>query len=173
MGLGEAMRGKRKAAHDYCLKGLEVAQAHRDVFNVLAAKLTIVEIDAVLGILDGTAAAADIVCQELTAAGADQWAACAKMVAVWARTLTVGGVDPAEAVDAFDVYTEDGSTAMTPFFLALISDIEKHHRRSRRAYDLLIRAQAVASATGERVWDDFLAQRLATLPLAAKSGRSA
>src|SRR5262249_34569738 len=69
LGLGEAMRGKRKAAHDYCRKGLELAQAHRDAFNVLAAKLTIVEIDALLGILDGTAAAADIVCQELTAAG--------------------------------------------------------------------------------------------------------
>jgi hypothetical protein len=173
LGLGEAMRGKRKAAHDYCLKGLELAQAHRDVFNVVAAKLTMVEIDAILGVLEGTAAAANIVYDELTAAGADQWAACAKMVAVWAQTLTDGDVDPAEAVDAFDVYTEDGSTAMTPFFLALLADIEKHHRRSRRAYDLLVRAQAVACATGERVWDDLLAQRLAALPLATKTGRSA
>jgi hypothetical protein len=173
LGLGEAMRGKRKAAHDYCLKALELAQTHRDAFNVLAAKLTMVEIDAILGVLEGTAAAADVVFQELTAAGADQWAACAKMVAVWARTLTTGDVDPVEAVDAFDVYTDDGSTAMTPFFLALLSDIEKHHRRSRRAYDLLVRAQAVASATGERIWDDLLAQRLAALPLATKSGRSA
>ncbi len=173
LGLGEAMRGNRKAAHDNCLKGLELAQAHRDIFNVLAAKLTIVEIDAILGILDGTAAAADAVCHELSEAGAHQWAACAKMVAVWAKTLTTGDADPAEAVDAFDVYTEDGSTAMTPFFLALLADIEKHHRRSRRAYDLLARAQAVACATGERVWDDLLADRVAAMPLATKPGRSA
>jgi DNA-binding SARP family transcriptional activator len=173
LGLREALRSNRKAAHDYCLKGLELAQTHRDAFNVLAAKLTMVEIDAILGVLDGTAAAAEIVYHELTATGADQWAACAKMVAVWARTLTTGDVDPSEALDAFDVYTDDGSTAMTPFFLALLADIEKHHRRSRRAYDLLLRAQAVASATGERVWDDLLAQRLAALPLTTKAGRSA
>ncbi|MGX9788870.1 BTAD domain-containing putative transcriptional regulator [Mycobacterium sp. MMS18-G62] len=163
LGLGQAIRGNADAAHDYCRTGLELAQARHDLFNVLAAKLTRVEVDAVLGVLDGTAAAADRVYEEMNAAGAHQWAACAAMVSVWARTLTNEKADADNAFEAFDLYTSDGSTVMTPFFLALLADIEQHHGRGGRARDLLVRAQAVARATGEHVWDERLARRIADL----------
>jgi hypothetical protein len=125
-----------------------------------------VEIDAVLGIIEGTAATADRVCEQMNAAGAHQWAACAAMVSVWARTLSNENPNPDSAFEAFDLYTSDGSTVMTPFFLTLLADIEDHHGRSDRAHDLLVRAQAVASSTGERVWDQRLARRIAELSIA-------
>ncbi|PXX11350.1 transcriptional regulator [Mycolicibacterium moriokaense] len=166
LALGQAMRGNRDTALDYCRTGLELAQTRRDLFNVLAAKLVMVEIDAVLGIVDGTAATADGVYEEMSATGAHQWAACATMVSVWAKTLSSENISPDRAFEAFDLYTNDGSTVMTPFFLALLADIENHHGRSHRAHELLIRAQAVARTTGERAWDEQLARRIASHSMA-------
>jgi hypothetical protein len=166
LALGQALRGNRDTALEYCRSGLELAQSRRDLFNVLAAKLVMVEIDAVLGIVDGTAAAADGVYAEMSATGAHQWAACAAMVSVWAKTLSNENADRDRAFEAFDLYTNDGSTAMTPFFLALLADIENHHGQTHRAHELLTRAQAVACATGERAWDEPLARRIAGLSIA-------
>lgn len=166
LALAEAVRGNRDTAVEYCQAGLELAQSRRDHFNVLSAKLVMVEIDAVLGIIEGTAATAESVCEEMNAAGAHQWAACAAMVSVWARTLTDENPNPHSAFEAFDLYTSDGSTVMTPFFLALLADIEDHHGRSDRAHELLVRAQAVARSTGERVWDERLARRIAQVSIA-------
>ncbi|MDT5064521.1 MAG: hypothetical protein QOK02_676 [Mycobacterium sp.] len=166
LGLGQAMRGNRDAAIEHCLTGLEMAQTRRDVFNVLAAKLTLVEINAVLGIVDGTAAAADAVYEELAASGAHQWAACATMVSVWARCLGNESTRRETAFEAFDLYTNDGSTVMTPFFLALLADIERHEGRSHEAHELLVRAQAVCRSTGEHAWDDLLARRIASHSIA-------
>ena len=161
--IGQALRGDRDTAHEHCRIALDLAQVRGDLFNVLAAKLGMVEIDAILGIVDGTGAAADSVHAEMSAAGAHQWAACAAMVSVWARTLAGEEVDPDRATEAFGTYTSDGSSVMTPFFLALLADIERHHGRSQNAHDLLIRARTVGRTSGERVWEDQLALRLAEL----------
>lgn len=161
--MGQALRGNRDKALAHCRTGLELAQTRRDVFNVLAAKLVMVEVDAILGVLDGTASAADRIHAEMTAAGAHQWAACAAMVSVWAKTLSGEKAAPEGAFEAFAVYTADGSTVMTPFFLALLADIEKHHGRTQHAHDLLIRAQAVVRASGEHAWDASLALRIGEL----------
>jgi DNA-binding SARP family transcriptional activator len=166
LAVGQAVRGNRDTAREYCRTGLELAQSRRDLFNVLAAKLVMVEIDAVLGIVDGTAAAADGVYEEMSSTGAHQWAACAAMVSVWAKTLSNENVSRDRAFEAFDLYTNDGSTVMTPFFLALLADIENHHGRSHRAHELLTRAHAVACATGERAWDEWLARRVASHSMA-------
>jgi DNA-binding SARP family transcriptional activator/DNA-binding transcriptional ArsR family regulator len=164
LGLGRANVGDRVGAYRHSRTALELAQSRRAHFDVLAAKLSKVEIDAMLGIVDGTAAAADVVYDEFIAAGSPQWAACAQMIAVWARTLTGVGGDPAVAFEAFDAYTQDGSTVMTPFFLALLADIEARRGNVDRASELLARAQAVVDATGERVWDQQLARRFAAAP---------
>jgi hypothetical protein len=163
LGLGRANLGDRAGAHRHSRTALELAQSRRAHFDVLAAKLSKVEIDAMLGIVDGTAAAADTVYDEFIAAGSPQWAACAQMIAVWAQTLSGVGGDPAVAFEAFDTYTHDGSTVMTPFFLALLADIENHFGRVDHAHELLARAQAVVAATGERVWDLQLARRIAAM----------
>jgi Bacterial transcriptional activator domain len=101
--------------------------------------------------------------QELLAAGSPQWAACAQMIAVWAQTLSGAGGDPATAFEAFDAYTHDGSTVMTPFFLGLLADIETHCGRIDHAHQLLARAKAVVDATGEHAWDQELARRITAL----------
>ena len=165
LALAQAVRGNRDTAVEYCRAGLELAQSRRDHFNVLSAKLVMVEIDAVLGIIEGTAVTADRVHEEMNAAGAHQWAACAAMVSVWARTLGNENPNPDSAFEAFDLYTSDGSTVMTPFFLTLLADIENHHGRRHRAHELLVRAQAVACSTGERVWDERLARHIAELSI--------
>ncbi|MFE3056317.1 BTAD domain-containing putative transcriptional regulator [Nocardia sp. NPDC059239] len=163
MGLMEALRGDRDAAEECCRMSLELARTRGDVFNILAARLTFVEVYGVLGVTEGTAGAAAAVHAELSAAGGGQWAACAKVVEVWARTLTGDDTDPAAAFAAYEAITEDGSTVMAPFFLALLADIEKHHDRTAEARGLLARAQRIADATGEHAWDPLLTARVAGL----------
>jgi DNA-binding SARP family transcriptional activator len=163
LALGQALRGDSDAALEYCRTGLELAQTRHDHFNVLAARVVMVEIAAVLGILDGTAALAQQVCDQLQVAGAHQWAACAAIVSVWASTLSGQESHRDKAFEAFDLYTGDGSSVMTPFFLGLLADIESHRGERERAHDLLTRAQAVARSTGERVWDEWLARRVTGL----------
>jgi DNA-binding SARP family transcriptional activator len=162
LSLGRALIGDRAGADRQRSIALELAQSRRAHFDVLAAKLVRVEIDAILGITEGTLAAADDVYQELLAAGSPQWAACAQMIGVWAQTLSGTGGDPAIAFEAFDDYTGDGSTVMTPFFLALLADIENYYDRPDHARELLAQAKALVDATGEHVWDGQLARRAAT-----------
>ncbi len=159
LALGRALRGDPAGAHRQRLVALELAQSRRAHFDVLAAKLVTVEIDAILGVTDGTVAAADDIYQEMLAAGSPQWAACALMISVWAQTLSGAGGDPAVAFEAFDDYTHDGSVVMTPFFLGLLAEIENHHGRVDHAQQLLARARAVGDATGEHVWDEHLSRR--------------
>ncbi|MBA0046307.1 BTAD domain-containing putative transcriptional regulator [Mycobacteroides sp. LB1] len=159
--VAEANRGDREAARRNCHLSLDLARSRGDVFNVLAAKLTLVEVDAILGIHDGIAGEADVVYNEMTAAGAHQWAACARLVSLWARTLTTGEDVVAEAFEALDAISYDGSTVMMPFWLCLMADIEKRHNRIQHARDLLSRAHSIARATGEHAWDDHISRRLA------------
>jgi hypothetical protein len=168
LALGRALRGDRAGAQRQRRIALELAQSRRAHFDVLAAKLVTVEIDAILGVTDGTVAAAEDVYQELLAAGSPQWAACALLIGVWAQTLSGVGGDPAVAFEAFDDYTRDGTVVMTSFFLGLLAEIENHHGRADHAQQLLARARAVSDATGEHVWDEQLARQAA---VAAGSNR--
>jgi DNA-binding SARP family transcriptional activator len=165
MAFAEAMRGDTDAMRVYVERAHELAQSQGDVFNILAAKLVVVECAAILGNVTGTAELADVVDREFCAAGGQQWGAAARIIAVWARTLDTGDADPAVAFDAFEVLTGDGSTAMSPFFLALLADIEVHHGRTNSARELLDRASSLADATGEHASDRMVAERMAALPL--------
>lgn len=163
MALGEATRGDRDAMHEYYRCALHLAQSRGDVFNILAARLTFVECAAIVGEVAGTAELADRVDREFCAAGGQQWGAAARIIAVWARTLETGEGDPGVALQAFDILTGDGSSAMTPLFLCLLADIESHHGRTDSAREFLERAQRVAEATGEHAEDRMIAARVAAL----------
>jgi predicted RNA polymerase sigma factor len=82
---------------------------------------------------------------------------------VWAQIIESGEGEPAAAFEAFDVLTADGTCAMNQLFLALLADIETHYGRAEHAHELLIRAQSLSDATGERAWDAFVDQRLAVM----------
>ncbi|MEV6099687.1 hypothetical protein [Nocardia sp. NPDC051981] len=65
MGLMEARRGDRAAAEECCRMSLELPRTRGDVFHILAARLTFVEVYGVLGVTEGTAGAAAAVHAEL------------------------------------------------------------------------------------------------------------
>ncbi|WP_293003057.1 AfsR/SARP family transcriptional regulator [Mycobacterium sp.] len=160
LALARALRGDRAGAHRQRLVALELAQSRRSHFDVLAANIVTIEIDAILGVTDGTVAAAEDVYHELLAAGSAQWAACARLIGIWAQTFSGVGGDPALAFEAFDDYTRDGTVAMSPFFLGLLAEIEDHHGRVDHAEQLRGRARAVGDATGEHAWDRLLTRRI-------------
>lgn len=164
MALGEANRGDRDKAHEYYRRALHLAQSRGDVFNILAAKLTFVECASILGIVEGTAELADQVDQDFCAAGGEQWAATARIISIWARTMSTGDGDPDAALKAFEVYTCDGTTAMNTLFLCLLADIELHHGRIDSAHALLQRARRLADTTGELAYVRGITERLAALP---------
>ncbi|BBX85580.1 hypothetical protein MAUB_34530 [Mycolicibacterium aubagnense] len=163
MALAEAVRGDQDAMREYHRRALHLAQSRGDVFNILAAKLTYVECAAILGVIDGTAELADQVDAEFCAAGGRQWAATARIISVWAQTLSGKDIDPDIARQAYQLYTSDGTTAMNTIFLSLLSDIELHHGRIDAARDWLKQASRLADATGERAYRHMLAERLASL----------
>lgn len=165
MALGEATRGDRDAMHAYAQRALQLARRQGDVFNIVAAKLVLVESAAILGDVSGTAAAADAVDREFASAGGHQWAAAARIISVWARVLETGEDESARAFAAFDELTADGTSAMNSMFLGLLADIEMHCGRAEHAQEILARARLLARATGEHAWDGFLDGRLvATAP---------
>jgi hypothetical protein len=160
MALGEALRGDRGAMSDYAQRALDLARSRGDVFNILAAKLVLVESAAILGDTCGTAAAAWDVEREFATAGGHQWGAAARIIGVWAMIRGTGDGDPTSAFDAFDVLTADRTCVMNGLFLGLLADIEMHQGRVEHADELLARAHSLADTTGEHAWDGFLAERV-------------
>lgn len=163
MALGEATRGNRRAMAQYHRRAMHLAQSRGDVFNIQVAKLAYVECAAILGIVEGTAELADQVDREFSAAGSPQWAAAARIITIWARTLHTGDGDAQLAWEAFEIFTSDGTVAMSPMFLCLLADIDAHHGRGDSARGLLERAGRLADATGEHVSDRMIEERLAAL----------
>lgn len=166
MSLGEALRGNADASRHYGTRALQLASSRGDVFNVLGAKLTWVEASAILGELQGTAAAAAAVERDFAAAGGQQWGAAARIVSVWAEAMEGGSVDPQDGFDAFETLRSDGTCVMHAYFLALLSDIELRFGRRAAAAELIERAQNLIAVTGEHVWDEFLARRVAAMNVA-------
>lgn len=166
MALGEACRGRAEECDAHIRHAFELAHARNSLFDVLVARIAVVESAAILGRLDGTAELADGVDRDFVAAGSEQWAAVARIIAVWARTLSgePGEDDPRLVVrQALEDYTFDGTRVMTPFLLALIADIEAAHGDLDAARELVQRAARVARATGEQAWSGAIAERAAAL----------
>ncbi|NMO01245.1 AAA family ATPase [Gordonia sp. TBRC 11910] len=155
--------GEVAEARESCRRALEVARSRGDVFNILAAQVTTVEVDAMVGMRPTTIDEAAAVAHALIAAGAPQWAACAQMVEAWARCLAVDAAldTAAAAAEAYDTYVFDGSSAMTPYFLVLRADIEARCGRIASAEALLHQAESVAQSTGEHAWDPMISARRA------------
>lgn len=158
--IAHANLGDAASARESCGRAMELAQSRGDVFNLLAAQVTSVEVDVLVGLRPTTADEAGTVAERLLAAGAPQWAACAQMVQAWAQSQTAPHPDTsATAREAYAAYTFDGGSAMTPYFLVLRADIESRCNRTTSAADLLNQAQSIAMVTGEHAWDQMIARR--------------
>lgn len=165
MALGAALRGDIPANNEYCRLAKELALSRGDVFNVLAADLTVIESAAILGDVEGTAARAAEVDRKFRAAGGNQWAAVARIVCEWAQFMETGTGDAAAAHRAFDEYTGDGTVVMSPLFLCLLADIETRCGRADEAGRLLVRARTVAERIGESAWNMDIERRAAVQPV--------
>ena len=164
MAMGEASRGDEAAARGYLAEAIELTRSRGDGFSVLVNNIAEIEIDAILGITDGTAERAAEVDKAFRAAGSDQWAAVALIIRLWAETLQGSAIDHGlEAARAFEEYTIDGTTAATSMLRCLLADIESHHGRRDSALSIIAQAERVAEATGERVWDRMIADRRESL----------
>ncbi|QNJ92585.1 AAA family ATPase [Mycolicibacterium fluoranthenivorans] len=163
MAIAEAQRGNTVAMDDYRHLARELAQSRGDTFNILASELTQVECAAILGVTAGTAAAAAEVDRKLCAAGGHQWAACARIISIWAEVMETGVDHAPAAFEAFDEFAGDGSVAMHALFLALLADIEQRVGRPGSAREILTRARTLTETTGEHSWDDFIDRRVQAL----------
>lgn len=107
----------------------------------------------------------------MTSLGIDRLAAPARIVGAWARAVGHDGVDTSGDIrDALATHALGGARIFMPLYLALLSDVEAAHSGHAAARTTLHKAELMAAATGERVWDVQLSAR--RLKLRADSYRS-
>jgi DNA-binding SARP family transcriptional activator len=164
MALCAAIAGDRPAMRTHADRALQLARSRSDVFNVLAAKLTLLEAAVLLGDVAGTADSAIALELEFVQTGGHQWAALTTLIGIWAQCMEADEGDASAAFDAFETLTADGTCVMNSFYLGMLADIEARHNRIDHAVQLLQQAHTLADRTGEHAWDDFLRQRLAASP---------
>lgn len=159
-----AVRGDAAAVDTWAQRGIALGESRNDLFGKAIVRISVVQAHAILGRIEGTAQLARAVHTELTELGINQLAASARIVEGWASALRLGGADTSDAVRAaIDAHTRDGSRIFLPMYYQLLADIDAARGRTDAARDALDTAEAVAAATGERVWDGQLAARRSKL----------
>jgi DNA-binding SARP family transcriptional activator len=166
-----AMRGDLERADAFMSTGIDIAGARSGRYAFALMRIADIQLHAMTGRVAGTAERADVLFSELTRAGLDQLAASARIVGGWARALGHDGIDTTDELrDGLTVHSHSGTRIFTPLYLALLSDVEAAHRGHPAARTTLHKAELMAAATGERVWDTQLSARM--LKLRADSYRS-
>ena len=155
-----ALRGERDTARALLATGIAVGTEHGDAFAAAVLRTSEIQLSAMMGAADDLHERADSAVQELTDLGIDQFIGGAQVIRGWARAM---GPDPVDTVDeitaALDVHGRGGRRIFTPLYLGLLSDAIAAHRDAAEALDVLMQAETVAAATGERVWDAQLSAR--------------
>ena len=171
------------------LTGVRRAQLHADLAQVHAAEAgEVASQDAIDGVEHawraGSEVEPEVALQLLNRAGADAWArsayrdvaeldrraleACTRMPAGSARfdhevdlqmqLVSVEAVVNGQS-SALDLHSQGGRRIFSPLYLGLLCDAEAVYRDVGSAQATLARAETLASATGERVWDAQLSAR--------------
>jgi DNA-binding SARP family transcriptional activator len=158
------LRGEKERAWRVAQAGIDLGLASGDTYSTAMVKLSVVQANAIQGIVPGTAQLADELAAELSELGMEQLAASARIMRDWARALGPDRADTAaEAYEAYEIYTDGGTRMLAPLYLALLADIESERGNRDAARELVHRAELLATATGERVWDGLLSDRLRRL----------
>ena len=166
-----SMRGDLASARTSVEQGIAVAHSRNDVFGLAILRTSQFQLDAIGGQHSVTAQLADKAFAELTELGIHQLAATARIIGGWARAMGPDGVDTSgEVRQAIATHAQDGTRIFLPLYYQLLSDIEAAHGDKDAARLALETAEAIAVATGERVWDTQLSAR--KLKLRADSFRS-
>ncbi|MBJ8337938.1 AAA family ATPase [Antrihabitans sp. YC3-6] len=168
-----ALRGDTARGRAYAYAAIDIATTRGDGFGAAVAKVGLIQLDAMIGKVTDTALLAEQIFDDLANAGMDQIAASAHIIGAWARALEPGGDDTSDLIrTALEKHSAGGSRIMTPLYLALLSDVEATHGAGDVARTTLHRAELIATATGERVWDSQLAARKRSLRAADNRARS-
>jgi DNA-binding SARP family transcriptional activator len=162
------VRGDIDHARSVLATGIDVGSRNDDAFATAVLRTADIQLSAMLGDADGLDERAEPVVEELTALGIDQFIGGAKVIRAWA--LAAAGVDTVdEMTAALELHGRGGRRIFTPLYLGLLSDALAAHRDVASAHDALARAEAVAAATGERVWDAQLSARRLRLVARARA----
>lgn len=166
------LRGDLDDAHQILAAGIAAGSRCDDAFGVAVLRTADIQLSAMLGSVDGLYERADAVVRELTELGIDQFIGGARVIRAWAQAVGPDAVDTVDELHgALELHGRGGRRIFTPLYLALLSDATAAHRDVVAAQEVLARAEAVSTATGERVWNAALSSR--RLRLAARATASA
>jgi len=144
----------------HAARGVSVAAARNDTLGRSITLVSELQARAIMGQVAGTAESAAAVGAALTENGIAQLAASAHVIEGWAAALGPDGLDTAARIRAaIEVHRQDDTKIFLPLYLQLLADAESARDRAAEASAALDTAEAVAAATGERVWDGQLAAR--------------
>ncbi|MFE3188379.1 BTAD domain-containing putative transcriptional regulator [Nocardia sp. NPDC059240] len=159
-----ALRGDKDRAWRVAHEGIAVGVDSGDLYSTAIVRLTLLWINAIHGVVAGTAQLADEFATEMSELTLAQMAAAARLIGAWARALGPDRLDTADdAHAAYEVCTADGTRIMAPLYLLLLTDIEVTRGNRNAARELLHRAELQIDASGEHVWDPLVSERLRSL----------
>jgi hypothetical protein len=159
-GHARGLRGDIDGARAALAAGIELGVTRNDAFGAAVVRTADIQLAAMTGSTDGLAHRADEVVEELTSLGVDQFIGGAKVIQGWARATGADGIDKVDDMRAaLDLHSQGGRRIFSPLYFGLLCDAEALHRDVGTAQATLARAELVASATGERVWDAQLSAR--------------
>ncbi|MDP9164767.1 MAG: AAA family ATPase [Actinomycetota bacterium] len=157
-----ALRGDRVAARAVLAAGIALGTDRGDAFGTAVLRTADVQLDAMTGHHEGLSTRAAEVVALLTELGIDQFVGGARLIHGWARAVGADGVDTVDEMHAaINLHSQGGRRIFSPLYYGLLADATAAHRDVGGARACLNHADAIASATGEHVWDaQSLARRL-------------
>ncbi len=165
------LRGDFDGARVTLADGLALAAQRHDAFGAAVLRTADVQLAAMVGVTDGVVERADQVVAELSELGIDQFIGGARLIRGWARAMEPDGVDTVDEMQvALDLHGQGGRRIFSPLYYGLLCDATASHRDVADARHLLARAETVAAATGERVWDAQLSARRLRLAARRRTG---
>ncbi|MBJ7336686.1 BTAD domain-containing putative transcriptional regulator [Mycolicibacterium sp.] len=161
------LRGNVDGAAAVLSEGLAEARRRNDAFGTAVLRTADLQLSAMTGVADGVAERAAHVVAQLTELGIDQFIGGARLIRAWACAVGPDGVDTVDELHAaFEQHGQGGRRIFSPLYCGLLADATAVHRDLADAQAALTRADAIAAATGEHVWNAQLAAR--RLRLAAR-----
>lgn len=156
-----ALRGDAVRARAMAQNGIDIALGRGNSFAAAVLSVNLLQVNAIVGAVEGTAAAADELIADLQrTAGTADLLGSARLVSAWAHALGPGGPDIASQMrDALLEHTAGGTRIFVPLYLILIAEAEAAHGRPEQAQTTLHRAEMTGRFSGERVWERRLPSR--------------
>ncbi|TPG34215.1 BTAD domain-containing putative transcriptional regulator [Mycolicibacterium hodleri] len=154
------LRGNVDGGWAVLSEGVAEARRRNDAFGTAVLRTAEIQLAAMTGVFDGVAVRAADVVANLTELGIDQFIGGARLIRAWACAMGPNGVDTVDEMHAaLEQHGQGGRRIFSPLYCGLLADATAVHRTLADAQTALTRADAIAAATGEHVWNAQLAAR--------------